>query len=709
MQASASTRRKTAGALLRELEIEPQPQRSTPDTQSQLKHVRFISALLVFVTSFALYCWTLAPTVTLVDSGELILAAQTLGVAHPPGFPLYVLLAHLATLLPLGNVAVRVHLASALFAALASAAMTLLVIEVALIDTPSRRVSQRVHQHPQTSKNTTQRAEQEKTDSPVISSSIVVPAVMAGLLFAFSRTLWAYATIAEVYTLNTLLIVVIFWLVLAWRREAMEASANQAMVSYRKLYIAALAFGLALGVHHVTVGLTLPALTILVLSTVGAEFFRSKRLLYAALFSFAGLSVYAYLPLAASHSPLMNWGDPSTWERFWWHITGKQYQGYFAFSPSQMARFLHFANHEFGIAWLPLALVLAAAGFISLFRTNRAMLWFLLLVIVFDVGFSLGYEIAEDQDAYYLPAFAALTIAAGCGARWLFVVWQTKTRISPALTWTAAALLLTVPLVALAGNFRSNNRAQFFVAHDYIDNILNSIEPRGMLLTTDWQVHSPSLYVREIENHRRDVVVININQLRRSWYYDYLKQAYPEVMARSRSEVDAFLQDLRGWERYPDTNAGSAALQGRINSRFYEMILALVRRNLEEAPVYVTAEIAFKQDGQDAELTRALVSKYRLAPTGLVFRVGRRTDTTELADPAIVIRGLQGNAFDDNDVVRKKVIPVYVAMATSSGIYLAAQGHHERAIEKFKVALAIDPTFEPAKKLMVKSQTALQK
>ena len=670
-----------------------------------MKHGRFISASLVFVASFALYCWTLAPTVTLVDSGELILAAQTLGVAHPPGFPLYVLLAHAATLLPLGNIAVRVHLASALFAALASAAMTLLVIEAALTDAAPERVSQGEHQDRQTPKNTTHSAKQAKSNSLAISYSIVVPAVMAGLLFAFSRTLWEYATIAEVYTLNALLIVILLWLVLAWRREAMDASANHAAVSYRKLYIAALTFGLALGVHHVTVGLMLPAVAMLVFSTVGAKFFRSKRLLYAVLFSFAGLSVYAYLPLAASHSPLMNWGDPSTWERFWRHVTGKQYQVYFAFSPSQMGRFLNFAKYEFGIEWLPLTLALAAAGFIRLFRTNRAMLWLLLLVIVFDVGFSLGYEIAEDQDAYYLPAFAALTIAAGFGARWLVVAWQTKTRATLALT-CVAAVVLTAPLIALAGNFSSNNRDEFFVAHDYVDNILKSIEPRGMLLTTDWQVHSPSLYVREIENHRRDVVLININQLRRSWYYDYLNQAYPEVMAGSRSEVDAFLEDLRTWERHPDTYAGNAALQRRINSRFYEMILALVNRNLKDAPVYVTSDIAFKRDGQDAELARALVSKYRLVPNGLVFRVGKTVDTPDLVDPVILIRGLRDNY---NDVVRKKVIPVYVSMATISGIYLATQGRHERAIEKFMQALAIDPTFEPAKKLMFESQTALQK
>src|SRR5437016_11618446 len=84
----------------------------------------------VFLVALLLYTLTLAPTVTLVDSGELIVAAQGLGVAHPPGFPLWVMLAHLASLVPLGSVALRINFSSALFAALASAMLTLVVAEL---------------------------------------------------------------------------------------------------------------------------------------------------------------------------------------------------------------------------------------------------------------------------------------------------------------------------------------------------------------------------------------------------------------------------------------------------------------------------------------------------------------------------------------------------------------------------------------------------
>ena len=87
------------------------------------------SALFVFVESLVIYWLTLAPTVTFVDSGELIAAAATGGVAHPPGFPLYLLLAKAATLIPAGSIATRIHMFSAVCAALASAVMTLTIVE----------------------------------------------------------------------------------------------------------------------------------------------------------------------------------------------------------------------------------------------------------------------------------------------------------------------------------------------------------------------------------------------------------------------------------------------------------------------------------------------------------------------------------------------------------------------------------------------------
>src|SRR5947207_14665092 len=164
----------------------------------------------VFLVALLLYCCTLAPTVTLTDSGELIVVAHGLGVAHPPGVPLWVMLAHLASLVPLGNVAVRINFSSALFAALASAMLTLVVAE--LIITASYLAASKRRK----------RGTKKTEELGVTDRVVAAPALGAGLLMAFSRTLWSYATITEVYALNALLIVVIFFLILRWRRRIVE-------------------------------------------------------------------------------------------------------------------------------------------------------------------------------------------------------------------------------------------------------------------------------------------------------------------------------------------------------------------------------------------------------------------------------------------------------------------------------------------------------
>jgi hypothetical protein len=91
------------------------------DDRVVAKRIEAGVALMLFVACFGCYCLTLAPTITWehdgVDSGDLITAAYTLGIAHPPGYPLFTLLARVFTLLPVGEIAYRVNLMSALLAA----------------------------------------------------------------------------------------------------------------------------------------------------------------------------------------------------------------------------------------------------------------------------------------------------------------------------------------------------------------------------------------------------------------------------------------------------------------------------------------------------------------------------------------------------------------------------------------------------------------
>src|SRR5204863_6980619 len=225
------------------------------DTQINARTISFSRAELfcagiVFLVALLLYGWTLAPTVTLTDSGELIVVARGLGIAHPPGVPLWIILAHLASLIPFGNIAVRINFSSALFAALACAMLTLTVAELTIITS-----------YLATSKRRKKVAQQSKTaeESGPARLLFAAPAVGAGLLMAFSRTLWSYATITEVYALNTLLILTVFFLMVRWRRLVTQTILSAplhkgAVVATRDswLYAAAAVFGLALGDHHVT-------------------------------------------------------------------------------------------------------------------------------------------------------------------------------------------------------------------------------------------------------------------------------------------------------------------------------------------------------------------------------------------------------------------------------------------------------------------------
>jgi tetratricopeptide (TPR) repeat protein len=698
---------------------EPKSKPAQPDSRrTSLAAVQLFCAGIAFLVAFLLYSWTLAPTVTLTDSGELIVVARGLGIAHPPGVPLWIVLAHLASLVPFGNVAVRINFSSALFAALACAMLTLAVAELTIAASYLAR-----------SKRRKRVSQESKTaeESGLARLLVTAPALGAGLLMAVSRTLWSYATITEVYALNTLLILVMFFLMLRWRRRIIEDSthistaSNTDQVATRitkhdaYLYAASLVFGLALGVHHVTVALTLPAIAVVVYRTQGVRFFTSKRLVYAALISIGALvAVYAYLPFAASRLPVISWGHPRSLREIWWHITGRQYQVYFSFKPEiiggQFVEFCRMALREFGFPWLPLSVILAFGGFVDAFKRNRTTFWFLLTIIIADLAYALSYEIAEDKDAYYLPTFISIAIAAGLGIRWL-IRWAVS-RPAPVgkLSVAVATIILLVCAITFAANRPFNNRRQYFIAHDYVENLLSTIAPNSLLLTLDWQVVSPMFYTQEVEQLRPDVKVVDINLLRRSWYFDYLKHAYPGLIERSREKIDVFVENLKEWERDPGAFARSQALTQRISAAFLEMIQAMVTNEGRVAPVYMTNDLLMS-DSVNGELTRWLDQKYQLVPQGLVLNLADGQGFHDSPDVHLQIRGLADGTlrFAKGDPVNVKVIPAYTNMLINRGRYLALFGQHERAIAAFKQALALNPDLALARQGLAESTAKVRR
>jgi hypothetical protein len=280
-----------------------------------------------------------------------------------------------------------------------------------------------------------------------------------------------------------------------------------------------------------------------------------------------------------------------------------------------------------------------------------------------------------------------------------------------ALLAIASILLLLAPAIAVWSNLPFNNRSRYFIARDFADNILNSVGPGGLVLTRDWQVYSPVLYANEIEQRRPDVITIDIQQLRRSWYFQYLDKAYPELIERSRDKVDAFLEDLTHWEQDHEIYQRDLSLNQRINSRFYDMIQSFVINHLSHAPVYVTQDIAANREGGDSELTKWLMETYQQVPQGMVFQIAGKDEKLQPIDVKLETRGLNDGTlrFENDDVVNIKIIPAYLNMLYSRGRYFAALGRHSEAVEAYQQALNLNLNLTAVKQALNESQAALRR
>jgi hypothetical protein len=451
--------------------------------------------------------------------------------------------------------------------------------------------------------------------------------------------------------------------------------------------------GLATGTHHVTIALLLPSLVILVWRPLRARGLAFAGVLCATAAAGA-LVVYLYLPWAADRGAFPAWGDPRTLERFWWHLSGRQYQAFLTPSADSMrveaAALLRALLRAFGPPWFPAALALSAYGFVRLFRRDRALFAALALLLGLDAAYALSYTIAEDKDAYYLPAIVALAATAGFGAAALL---ERVNRRRPLL----AAALFAIPLLGLLHHRPVLDRSRFWVAHDYARDALAGVAPGGLLLTADWQLYSPLLYFQEVEGWRKDVMAVDTSLLRRSWYVEGLRARHAARWAPLGTETEAFLEDLRAWERDPALYVRDVSLNRRINERYQAMVVALVRH----APrAYATNEVLIAASSPDPDLAQRLAAAFPLTPRGLTFALGADDGAPP---PELRPRGL----FDGtlrlaaDDVARTKVAPAYLSMTLNRGRYLQARGDQAGAASAYQQALAWDPSYAPARAALV--------
>lgn len=518
-------------------------------------------AVLSFSCLMILYGFTLAPTVTFEDSGELITAAYHLGVPHSPGYPLYTMISHLFTYLPVGEVAYRVNLVSAIFTAIGCTLLGLVVRQVLLSHVAGKDRPERF--------------------------LVTIVSVGATICAGVSIDTWRQAVIAEVYGLHVTFTGLLMLGSVHWYLDR----------DRRRAYFMGLAFvsGLSLTNHPTTI-LLLPGMGILCWLQE-RQIIRNWRILgRASLWFIAGLTPLLYLPVASSFDPVMDWGNPETLTNFWRVITRHQYESSQGHTLSSLVAQWAWYRDLIASQWPPVLLAAVVPGVILLFRKSRTIFWFLLVlwlgtgplttwVTNFDVLLGDPAALRESKalvSVFYIPSYMILAILISAGlmaaANWL-----------PSATRLPAVLTITAVLCgwSAARNFPKADMSSHRYAATYADNLLAVVPPRSIVLT-NWDPFSfPMMYRQWVEGERNDVVFIDQELMRRSWYVVWLRDRFPEITSPARDQIDRFLDAVRPFEdRQPYDEAG-------LQFAFEGMINALIDSNMSrEWQVYLTYDPA---------------------------------------------------------------------------------------------------------------------
>ncbi|GAB4292270.1 MAG: hypothetical protein Kow0098_12060 [Ignavibacteriaceae bacterium] len=619
------------------------------------KTIPWLTGLSVFI----IYLFTLAPTVVQIDAGELAAIQTIAGIAHPTGYPLYTLAGFLFQLIPLPFSKIyQLNLLAALYCSLG--VVFFIKAFLVFINNGSRFNIQSDRKK----KIKKKKKKQEASDSDTTTiqffpdKSTVFTGIIAGaLLIAFSKTYWFQSTSVEVYSLHIFLIsLIIYFLFKAYTNDLQNVKEEK---RGWLIFSVVLASGFS---NHMTTLLILPAVAYLYFRKKGFNSAGLKFLLRMILiFAVVLIIFYLYLPLRAAQNPPINWGNPVDWEKFYRHITGKQYQVWIFssvdVSKKQLAYFLGNLYTEF---WLGLIPVLA--GIIYLFRKFRVLFVFLIITFFSTLFYSINYDIS-DIDAYFLLAYISLGFFASAGfiniSEWL----TNRFRIKLSVTLTAAALVIIPALI----NFSKTDQSSKYLYEDYTKSLINSVSKDAVIFSYQWDYFlSASYYFQFVENFRTDVKIIDKELLRRSWYYNQLETNYPDVMDEVKPLTEQFKTALLPFERDENYN-------GNLLEQLYRKLMTeLIRTNTDERDFYIGPELIDKEL-RTGELV--LPEGYTLVPDLFLFKVVKTEEYIPAAAPDFKIRTPQEFNYYDNNI--RSFIG---SMLSRRALYEIQFGKKERAL-----------------------------
>ncbi len=499
----------------------------------------WLAAGVVALALFALYVFTLAPSTAMWDTSEYITAAKVFGVPHPPGNPVFVIFAHAFGLLPLPlEYGGRINLLAAVTSAL-SAGLWFLVAEGVMRKWITIRWAR------------------------LMAAATCV--IIGGTAF----TVWNQSVVNEkVYTVALLGLASVSWLMLRWS-DAPEKSSSD-----RYLLTAAYLVGLGYA-NHPAGFLPLPAIGLLVLMRQPSVLLRWRLLLGTLAVAIIGITPFVVMPIRAAHEPYLNSGGVSactdgitvsctfsaeTWRRVKAHIDREQYSGH------NVADRKAPITAQYGMFWLyfkwqwfrdaynqaPQAQSLLALLFFTLgivggvthFTRDRRTFWYvgglmftLTIALVVYLNFKYGHSQApelggsvdrevRDRDYFYLWTFSLWGVWAGLGLTTLWTWLSSKLGGTGTISdrgLRLAAPILAIALIPLVTNAIDAPRSKHTFTREWARDLLNSVEPYGILITNGDNDSFPLWYAQAVEGIRLDVTVAVVPYLGTEWYAHQLQ------------------------------------------------------------------------------------------------------------------------------------------------------------------------------------------
>ena len=450
----------------------------------------WIGVIAVTAIAGVLYFLTAARDIVVGDSPELIMAAVTLGVAHAPGYPLFTMLGHLFSLLPVGSIPFRVNLLSVICDAL--------TIGVVYFSTFRLTRSQ-------------------------------LAAAFAALLLAVDPIFWEWSLAAEVFPLNNLLAAVLILLLVTWHQHP-ERSAF--------LIAAFFVAGLAL-TNHQTIVLLGPAFCFILWRRRLFLLARPSLLAIGVAAFVVGLLPYLYVPWAAAHHPVHNWGDVSSFHDLLRLIARRSYGSKLVTTPGYTGGPPWDRLAALFVSFGPVAGLLTVLGAIQAFRRTRWYFWFSLVAFVFtgpffiwitDLNLSAAPSALFVLQRFFLLSHIVLAPLIGFGVLALaqFVARSTSATALGALCIVAACLVAAA--IMAATNYRRIDQSQNLIARRFAQDVFNTTPPDSVLLVNGDGLAFPLMYLQQVEHIGNETTLVVVPLLLGDWYVRQLREQHPELV-----------------------------------------------------------------------------------------------------------------------------------------------------------------------------------